>query len=311
MKKIQFKQLQPTSIPNSSKFVIPPSDGQGEGNVITFSSGLRLSTMDCQFKRLASKEGCCDERTIGFTFWLYGWIDILKSNLDKSCKVSADDSSFFFSFPESSEYIDQLKDKRVKLVTLGLGGESLARLSAGDEDCFYPALKSLDSKLAIRIGHKTTPAMRSVLHQILHCPYGGLTGQIFLEGKAMELLALKLEQINSRIPCKQPSIKSTNTEQIHYAAELLVRDPVNPPDLTELAEKIGMSRSKFYRYFKMVFGHSPLDHLRRHRLQTARQFLRQGEYSVSEVAFAVGFNNLSYFSKAFFAQFGVLPHQTL
>ena len=127
----------------------------------------------------------------------------------------------------------------------------------------------------------------------------------------MELLALKLEQINPRITCNQPSMKSANTERIYYAAELLVRDPVNPPDLTEIAGKIGMSRSKFYRDFKMIFGHSPMDHLRSHRLQTASQLLRRGEYSVSEIAFAVGFNNLSYFSRAFFAQFGVLPHQAL
>ena len=314
MKTIEFERErpQPTSIPNLSKIVLlSPSDGQGEENTITFSSGLCLSTMDCQFKRLALIEGCCDRRFIWFSFWLEGGIDFLKCNAGLSGKVSAGDSSFFLSFPESSEYSEQLKNKRVKIVNLWLGGESLARLSSGDEDCFYPALKSLDSKSAIRIGHTTTPAMKSVLHQILHCPYSGMTGQIFLEGKAMELLALKLEQINSRTICNQPSTKSADTERIYHAAELLVLDPVNPPDLTEIAGKIGMSRSKFYRYFKMVFGHSPMDHLRSHRLQTARQLLRQREYSVSEVAFAVGFNNLSYFSKAFFAQFGVLPHQAL
>ena len=127
----------------------------------------------------------------------------------------------------------------------------------------------------------------------------------------MELLALKLDQINSLTICNQTSRTSANTERIYYAAELLVRDPVNPPDINEIAGKIGMSRSKFYRCFKMVFGHSPMDHLRSHRLQTARQLLWQGGYNVSEAAFAVGFNNLSYFSKAFFAQFGIPPHQVL
>jgi len=309
MKKNQFKQSEPASIPNLKKVVIPPSAGRGERNTITFSSGLRLSTLDWQLNRLAVNKGCCDEHAIGFSFWLEGGIDVLKCNLSQPSQVSAGDSNFFFSFPESSEFIEQLKDKKVKRVGLWLEGEFLARLSAGDEDYFYTVLKSLDSKSVIRIGHTTTPAMKSVLHQILHCPYGGMTGQIFLEAKAMELLALKLEQINSRTICTRPSMKPADTERIYYAAKLLVRDPVNPPDLTEISGKIGMSRSKFFRYFKMVFGHSPMDHLRDHRLQTARQLLLQGGNSVSEVAFAVGFNNLSYFSKAFFAQFGILPHQ--
>ncbi len=40
-----------------------------------------------------------------------------------------------------------------------------------------------------------TPAMRLALQQILHCPFEGMTQQLYLESKCLELIALKIEQI--------------------------------------------------------------------------------------------------------------------
>ena len=41
----------------------------------------------------------------------------------------------------------------------------------------------------------TTPAMQMVLHQYVHCPYEGAMRRMYLESKAVELIALKLSQI--------------------------------------------------------------------------------------------------------------------
>lgn len=129
----------------------------------------------------------------------------------------------------------------------------------------------------------------------------------------MELLSHKLELIkkNRQSIRRKPRMNTSDIERIHYAAEILVKDLVYPPGITDIAVEIGMSRSKLYRSFKIVFGYSPMGYLRRHRLQTARQLLLQGKYNVTEVAFAVGFNNLSYFSRAFVAEFSVQPHQII
>ncbi|PID74327.1 MAG: hypothetical protein CSB32_01280 [Desulfobacterales bacterium] len=145
----------------------------------------------------------------------------------------------------------------------------------------------------------------------MSCPYSGKTRALYVEGKAMEVFACELEHIRGKdAPApRQTRLCATDKERIHYAAELLILDLLHPPNLTELAGKVGMSRSRFYINFKNVFGHSPMDYLRTHRLQFARQLLRQGSHNVSEAAFAAGFTNLSYFSKAFTAEFGLSPRQ--
>ncbi|NLZ19746.1 MAG: helix-turn-helix transcriptional regulator [Bacteroidales bacterium] len=70
---------------------------------------------------------------------------------------------------------------------------------------------------------------------------------------------------------------------------------------------MNVSRSKLFYRIKEIMGMSPNDLIRRYRLETAAQMLRQGKSSVSEVAYSVGISSLSYFSKAFKQQFGILP----
>ena len=76
----------------------------------------------------------------------------------------------------------------------------------------------------------------------------------------------------------------------------------------ELCADMGMSRPQFYRRIKAITGLSAIQFMRSIRLKRAAQLLKSGSVrSVSDAMFAVGFNNLSYFSRIFFKEFGVLP----
>ena len=74
-----------------------------------------------------------------------------------------------------------------------------------------------------------------------------------------------------------------------------------------LAEDIGMSRVQLYRKITGLTGMSVNELIRKLRLQRAAQLLQQKWGPVSQVAYEVGFSNLSYFSKVFKEEFGVLP----
>ncbi len=152
-----------------------------------------------------------------------------------------------------------------------------------------------------------TPVIKAILHQMLHCPYHGMTRRIFLEGKAMELLAYKLEQIYPEDRFKSVSIKASDAERVYHAAHLLARDLENPPDIMTIARSAGLSRAKLYRCFRQIMGVSPSEFLRNQRLQTAMQLLQDGELNVTEAALMVGYTNLSYFAKAFKLMYGIAP----
>lgn len=76
-----------------------------------------------------------------------------------------------------------------------------------------------------------------------------------------------------------------------------------------LAEDMGMSRVQLYRKVSGLTDISVNELIRKLRLQRAAQLLSQNWGPVSQVAYEVGFSNLSYFSKVFKEEFGVLPSE--
>lgn len=77
--------------------------------------------------------------------------------------------------------------------------------------------------------------------------------------------------------------------------------------IEDLAEKIGLSRSQLHRKMKALTGKSATEFLQDARLKRAEDLLRSGKLSVSEIAYQVGYANLSYFSKLFKETFGKSP----
>lgn len=75
----------------------------------------------------------------------------------------------------------------------------------------------------------------------------------------------------------------------------------------DLSEALNMSRSQMHRKLKGLTGESPGDFLRRFRLQRAAQLFRESQWSVSEVAFEVGFRSHAHFSQAFRKHHGLSP----
>ncbi len=79
----------------------------------------------------------------------------------------------------------------------------------------------------------------------------------------------------------------------------------------ELADTVALSRSQLYRKIKAVTGLTPNEYMRTFRLHRAMDMLKQKSATVTEVAFAVGFQNPSYFSKCFQEQFQISPSSVI
>jgi YesN/AraC family two-component response regulator len=76
-----------------------------------------------------------------------------------------------------------------------------------------------------------------------------------------------------------------------------------------LADDLGISRVQLYRKVSALTGMAVNELIRKLRLQRAAQLLGQNWGSVSQVAYEVGFSNLSYFSKVFKEEFDLLPSE--
>jgi len=104
----------------------------------------------------------------------------------------------------------------------------------------------------------------------------------------------------SALPIQQQ--RAVETAQRHMQTSLQ-----NPPSTDELANAAGLSRAYFARLFKQHTGQSIREYLTQQRLSHARQMLVEGMLNVSQVAYAVGYDDPFYFSRQFTKAFGVSP----
>lgn len=79
--------------------------------------------------------------------------------------------------------------------------------------------------------------------------------------------------------------------------------------LDEIAAAGHVSRSKCCRIFKYYMQQSPIDFLNAYRLKVSCHLLDTTDQSITDIAFACGFNHLSYFSKNFCKTYGCTPRE--
>ncbi|WNZ22505.1 helix-turn-helix transcriptional regulator [Leptolyngbya sp. NK1-12] len=173
---------------------------------------------------------------------------------------------------------------------------------------FQHLIQPADQTHYTRVG-TISPAMQGILWQIIRCPYLGLHKRMYLEGKALEVAALVLEEEREVQQGRQPllSLKSDCVDRIHRAREILMQNLHQPPSLMELARQVGLNDYSLKCGFKQVFGKTVFGYLHDYRMEQASQLLMSGEMKVEEVAAAIGFESRSYFSIAFRKKFGITP----
>ncbi|MEM9541987.1 MAG: AraC family transcriptional regulator [Cyanobacteria bacterium P01_E01_bin.42] len=207
-------------------------------------------------------------------------------------------------------HITYYADRAYLAVTILITPEWLRMFFEGELKLPQPLLRAIEpSAETFFHAGETSPAMKIALHQILHCPYDGAIGQMYMESKVLELVALKLSQIDDRANLLPGgiSLPPRDLDCIHNAKDILIENIDFPPSLLELAKKAGTNDYKLKIGFRQVFGTTVFGYLRNQRMERARQLLVEKQMNVSEVAQSVGYNSLSRFSKAFKHYFGITP----
>jgi signal transduction histidine kinase/AraC-like DNA-binding protein len=98
-------------------------------------------------------------------------------------------------------------------------------------------------------------------------------------------------------------------EQLMERVMDFINDNISNSDLSVeiLASGVGMSRVHLHRRLKYLTGQSAGDFIKAIRLRQAASLLGEGKFTVSEVAYATGFSNLSHFSNSFKEFYGMSP----
>lgn len=129
--------------------------------------------------------------------------------------------------------------------------------------------------------------------------------ELFIKGKLYEfffqLSTLCREEKNGYALKSLDKMKLiTKYIENHYMEKIRIAD---------IAKVSGFSESHFMRYFKDTMGTSFIDYLREYRLTMAARLLLASDASILSIAEEVGFDNLSYFNRAFKKEYQMTPSQ--
>jgi len=76
----------------------------------------------------------------------------------------------------------------------------------------------------------------------------------------------------------------------------------------QFASEMNVSKASLYRKIKSIAGLAPSEFIRSFRIKRSAQLLAKHR-NITDVAFAVGFNDSKYFSRCFKSEFGITPTQ--
>jgi len=121
--------------------------------------------------------------------------------------------------------------------------------------------------------------------------------RLWIDGQRDRLLHIVNSEGNTSLIAKAIALINDNFDQ-----QLRVEN---------IASELGMSISGFHYHFKEVTAMSPLQYQKRLRLQEARRLLLVGGLNTTDIAFRVGYNDSSHFSREYKGLFGLPPKQDM
>jgi AraC family transcriptional regulator len=154
-----------------------------------------------------------------------------------------------------------------------------------------------------RLKGNSLPTLRTLSPLVARAAIAADMGTGFAE-LALDLAAAVLQAAGE---CRLPRISSLDERRVAAVARHLEEHFDQPCSLDELARLAVLSPFHFLRVFRAVTGLTPHQYLLRARLRNAATLLITTQTPVTEVALAVGFEDLSNFTRSFGAEYRLSP----
>lgn len=131
----------------------------------------------------------------------------------------------------------------------------------------------------------------------------------FIRAWSWELFLLFVEKFFYQRINRYTEIDNDTLRKLRDVKDFMLSDLSAPKRIEELVRYTGLSATRLRSSFKEVYGMSMYSMFLEHRMEKACQMLLKDGQSVSEVAYAMGYTNLSHFTEAFKKKFHCLPKE--
>ncbi len=169
-------------------------------------------------------------------------------------------------------------------------------------------LKEAPKELILETVPMTGSIMRAVV-DIVNTRYLGRLRHTYVKAKATELLCEVVYLLTHEGDSTTSDLRLSwrDKRQLDKARQTIRQDCVHAPTIAVLSRQLGLNQRKLKMGFKQLFGTPIFQYTQNLRLEKALQLLQTGDYSIREVADAVGYGYAKNFTTAFKKRYGVSP----
>ena len=127
------------------------------------------------------------------------------------------------------------------------------------------------------------------------------------EGYQMHCISLLYKLFYRFLRAQRPYVSDKNHEKVKRAKEYIDTHWQENFTLQELANLCFLSTAHFRHLFEQVFKISPIEYRNSLRLLHAKDYLLQNHFTITEIAYQCGFDDVNYFSRFFKKHTGISP----
>jgi AraC-like DNA-binding protein len=190
--------------------------------------------------------------------------------------------------------------------TVAAPPEVLARYLEGEVPASLRNMLDPEEKTNAVTPFPVTTEMRRAVSEMI-AP--GLTGQmerIQMESAALMYITMVARALGEAPPPAQ-KLNGVERKNVARAYERLLESLQEPPSLSDLAAESRLSEKRLNNAFREIYDGTVFEVLRNARLTQAKSMLELGNEPIKSIAWAVGYNHVSNFNRAFKDMFGVTP----
>jgi len=272
------------------------------------SHGLLVTHTCTHFDGKRTHHGVARDNVVRLHFGLRGDYSVTYPAIGRSFELAGGHHNVLFASPFELEFVN----KTPEIETFGVQfpvAQFVEYTNGGTDELsrFCERITSGQPSILFDDWGPITPAIETTIREIREIDDTGMTAELFVLAKAIELLVLAIEA--HAAPPHDAYVKSaTDRERLVAARDLINTRLTNPPSLSEVAKHVGLNEYKLKRGFKEMFGVTVFGYLTEQRLETARRALLDTDKTAAEVAFELGYATPQHFHSAFKKRFGVTPN---
>ncbi|MCM4155558.1 AraC family transcriptional regulator [Gramella sp. AN32] len=293
---------------------IPEEYGEGYIRGCTFDSGIGYITYNCTFfEDLEIHFILNTVHPLKFIFCSEG---SAAHSFQKSDVINQIDT-YQNIVVSSSDYNGHVlyfkKDVPTHVSSLEIIRSTFAHRTNYDFENLDPKLKevfkdSVSEKQFFYQGNYSIKAA-DVMEEVNHKDFTGFLRNLFLEGKAFEMLVIQIAQYeDDENEENLPQIlRKSDIQKVDYVSKRIQGDLSTNPTVESLAKEAGTNVNKLQEGFKYVYDLTVNKYMQHIKLEAAKEMLKSSEKNISEIVTSIGLNNRSYFSKIFKEKYGVSP----